>query len=96
MATNKPPYWLYSFLLNSFHTRIDATAPAIESATGPAYIIPSMPANRGRIKISGKRKKVWRVRDKRVPLFGLPMDVKKLELIGCIKLINVQNKKIWK
>lgn len=70
------------------------TIPARESAIGPAYMIPSIPINSGMIKSKGKRKKICLVRDKKVPRFGFPIDVKKFELIGCIKLIKVQNRKM--
>ena len=55
---------------------------AIKSAIGPAYIMPSIPENRGRITIRGSRKIICLVRERKIPPFGLPMAVKKFEEIG--------------
>ena len=82
--------------LNSFITRTILTAAAIRSATGPAYMIPSIPINSGRRIISGRRKRICLVRDRKIPFFGFPMDVKKLELMGCIPFRKVKNRKIRK
>ena len=72
------------------------TAAARKSATGPAYMIPSIPMKRGKIIKRGRRKMICLVRDRKAPTFGLPMAVKKLEVIGCRKFRKVKNKKILK
>ena len=69
---------------------------AVKSAIGPAYMIPSIPKNNGKIKISGNRKRICRVRDKMIPFLGLPIAVKKFDEIGCIKQIQIKNKNILK
>jgi hypothetical protein len=55
-----------------------------------------MPNFKGKIKINGKRNIICLVRDKNTPLLGLPIAVKKFELIGCKKFTNVKNKNILK
>ena len=70
--------------------------PAKKSAIGPEYITPSIPINNGITISKGKRNIICLVRDRKVPNFGLPIDVKKFEVIGCIKFIKVKNKNIWK
>ena len=77
-------------------TIMTATAPAVPSATGPAYIMPSIPINLGKIRISGSSRMICLVSDRNVPDFGLPIEVKKLDEIGCIKFIHVQNRYILK
>jgi hypothetical protein len=72
------------------------TIAAKASATGPAYIIPSIPINSGKINISGSRNIICLVNARKLPFFGLPIAVKKLEVIGCIKFKNVKNKNMWK
>ena len=72
------------------------TAKARKSAIGPAYISPSMPKISGKIKRSGSKNKICLVRDRNIPLFGFPMDVKKFDVIGCKKLTKVKNKKTRK
>ena len=59
---------------------------------GPAYMIPSIPRNRGRITNKGSRKIICRVRDRKVPFFGFPMEEKKVEDMGCRLLIKVKNR----
>ena len=86
----------YCFFLNSIATIRIEHSPAMQSATGPAYIIPSMPMPRGRMIMSGRRKIICLVRDRNIPPFGLPIAVKKLELIGCRKFKKVKNRKQWK
>lgn len=58
--------------------------------------MPSMPKNSGKIKMSGKRKRICRVIDKNNPLIGWPMAVKNVEEIGCKQFKNVQKKKTRK
>ena len=69
---------------------------AVMSATGPANIIPSMPHINGNTIISGSKKIICLVSDKKIPFLGFPIAVKKLEVKGCIQLINVPNRKILK
>ena len=47
---------------------------------------PSIPINMGRIMISGSRKIICLVRDRKIPLVAFPMEVKKLEDTGCSPL----------
>ena len=54
---------------------------------GPAYMIPSIPRNRGRITNKGSRKIICRVRDRKVPFFGF-----QVEDMGCRLLIKVKNR----
>ena len=68
---------------------------AIRSATGPAYMMPSIPTNNGKIIISGSKNKICLVKDNIIPLVGLPIAVKKLDEIGCKKIKKVKNKKIF-
>ena len=68
-------------------------AAAIRSATGPAYMIPSIPMINGRIKMSGSRNMICLVRESTIPVFGFPIAVKKFDEIGCAKFKNVKNKK---
>ena len=70
------------------------TVKARKSAMGPAYMIPSIPAKRGKMRIRGRRKRICLVRDRKVPLLGFPMEVKKLELTGCKKFTKVKNRKM--
>ena len=69
-----------------------ATTPAIKSAIGPAKIIPSIPPMSGSIRINGNRKIICLVNERNIPLVGLPMEEKKLELIGCKKFQKVKKK----
>ena len=57
----------------SARTKIIVVMNAAVSATGAAYIIPSMPKNSGRIKSSGTKKNTWRVNDSSAPLSGFPI-----------------------
>ena len=50
--------------------------------------------NNGNIIIKGKRTMICLVKANMIPCIGFPMAVKKLEEIGCIKLIKVENRKI--
>lgn len=52
--------------------------------------------NSGIMISSGRRNIICLVSDRNVPFTGLPIDVKKLELIGYMKFINVKNRNIWK
>ena len=54
--------------------------PAKKSAIGPEYITPSIPINNGITISKGKRNIICLVRDRNVPIFGLPIDVKKFEV----------------
>ena len=73
-----------------------AAMNAVKSAIGPAYMIPSIPMARGRIKMSGIRKIICLVSDRKIPPPGFPMEVKKVVVIGCIKFRKVKNRKILK
>ena len=42
----------------------------------------------------GSKNKICLVNARKLPTFGLPMAVKKLDVMGCIKLTKVKNKKI--
>ena len=70
------------------------TTAASKSATGPAYIIPSIPIKSGNTTIRGSKNKIYLVSARKLPLLGFPIAVKKLELIGCRKFTKVKNKKI--
>ena len=69
-----------------------ATTPATKSAIGPAYMMPSMPINSGRITINGSKKRIWRVRDRKIPFFGYPIAVNRFDAIGCTQCKNVKNR----
>lgn len=77
-------YYTFSFPIrrNSTATIPNDTIAAIKSAIGPAYIIPSIPMNNGKITMSGSKNKICLVRDKKIPFFGLPIAVKKVDVIG--------------
>ena len=66
------------------------------SATGPAYMIPSIPIKNGNMRMSGKRKMICLVNERKIPCVALPIDVKKFEVIGCKQLIKVPSKNIRK
>ena len=68
-----------------------AMTAAAASAIGPAYITPSIPINKGKIRISGSKNSTCLVSDTTIPSLAFPMDVKKPEDIGWIPLINVIN-----
>ncbi len=70
------------------------TRAARQSATGPAYIIPSIPKRSGNPRMSGSKNRICLVNARKLPTFGLPIAVKKFEVIGCIKLTKVKNKKM--
>ena len=69
---------------------------ASPSATGPAYKIPSIPIAIGSSRMSGSRKIIWRVRDKNMPINGLPMAVKQFDVSGWKKFRKVKNKNTLK
>lgn len=87
---------IFPRFLSSKYTRIVPISAAIKSATGPAYIIPSIPIKSGKIIINGRRKIICLVSDKSMPFIGFPIAVKKFDVIGCIKFKKVKNKKILK
>ena len=70
---------------------IPVTTAAIKSATGPAYMIPSIPMEYGNTNSNGSKKIICLVKDRNTPPFGFPIAVKKLEEIGCKKFKNVKN-----
>ena len=72
-------------------TRARATTTAALSAMGPAYMTPSIPRKRGKIKIRGMRKITCRVRAISAPRLALPMEVKKLAVMGWKALASVIN-----
>ena len=59
-----------------------------------AYITPSIPRNKGNIRISGSRKRTCLVSDMTIPNFALPIEVKNPEDIGCMPFAKVMNMKI--
>ena len=73
-----------------------ASAAAVRSATGAEYMTPSMPKNMGRMMISGSRNRICRVREIKIPFFALPMEVKKLAVMGWIPFRKVKNRKMRK
>ena len=64
---------------------------AAASAIGPAYITPSIPINIGNITMSGSKNNICRVRLNNTPRLDLPIELKKLDVTGCIPLIKVRN-----
>ena len=66
------------------------------SATGPAYNTPLNPKKNGNRIISGVRNKTCLVSDMKIPLYGFPIAVKKLEVSGCKKAVQIPNKNILK
>ena len=89
-------YCVNSGRLNSFVINAKHTIVATKSATGPAYITPSIPRKSGRIINNGKRKRICLVRDIKIPFFGFPIAVKKFAEIGCKKQRKIKNRKIRK
>ena len=81
----------FPIFLNSNTTITIAQIPAIKSAIGPATKIPSIPQKVGRIRINGSRNIICLVMDKNTPLMDLPMEVKKVDVIGCKALNQVKN-----
>ena len=77
-------------------TMVMATATAAASEMGPAYMTPSIPIKRGKIRTRGMRKRTWRVREIKIPRLALPMEVKKLVLMGWNALAKVIKRKIRK
>jgi hypothetical protein len=71
---------------------IIVTVAATASAMGPEYMIPSIPKNKGSIRISGSRNRICLVRDRNIPLWGRPVAVKKFETTGCTKLMKIKKK----
>ena len=82
------------FLENSCATIRIAVTPAARSAIGAAYMMPSMPRKSGNSNSSGSRKIICLVNERKIPRFGLPIAVKKFEVIGCRKFKNVKNRKM--
>ena len=80
----------------SDHTITTAVTNAMLSAIGAAYRIPLIPKMVGKKNISGSKKMICLVRDRNVPLLALPMEVKNVEEIGCIKFAHAINIKIRK
>ena len=81
---------------NSRLTNSTASTAATKSAMGAEYMTPSIPKKIGRIRISGSRKIICRVSERKTPLTALPIDVKKLAVIGWIQFRNVKKRKIRK
>ena len=71
--------------------KITESIAATLSATGPAYITPSIPQSIGKITISGSRQMICLVKERKIPLLAFPMEVKKFDVIGWIPFKNVQN-----
>lgn len=92
-------YKLFSslrILRNSIAAIIPVATAANTSAIGPAYKIPSIPIKSGKITTNGSRNKICRVRDKKIPFTGFPIEVKNVDVIGCIKFKKVKNKNTLK
>ena len=70
------------------------TNAAEKSAMGMEYKSPSIPKNIGSMKSKGRRKMICLVRDRKTPFFGMPIAVKKLEVIGCMKKMQIRNRQI--
>ena len=68
--------------LNSRNAIKTAAAAEIKSATGPVYKIPSIPKNIGSTISSGKKKIICLVSDRKMPLIGFPIEVKKVAVTG--------------
>ena len=77
--------------ISSLLAKIIARANAAASAIGPAYITPSIPINRGKITINGRRKITCLVRDITTPSFAFPIEVKNPDDIGWIPFAKVIN-----
>ena len=75
-------------------TRMIAVRAAARSAAGPAYMIPSIPRKSGKSRIRGRRNMICLVRDRKVPILGFAIDVKKLDVIGCRKFRKVKKRNI--
>ena len=45
---------------------------------------------------NGSKKMICLVRDRKIPFAGLPMEVKKVDVIGCKQSAQIKNKKIRK
>ena len=76
---------------SSLTNMVPATNAAKVSAMGAAYMMPSIPHRRGKMTINGNRKMICRVKLKNVPIFGFPMEVKKVDDMGWMLLMNTQN-----
>ena len=79
----------FKFLISNAIIRIAVTAAA-KSATGAEYMIPSIPISFGNTNISGSKNKICLVIDKNTPLIDFPSEVKKVDVTGCIKLMQVK------
>ena len=83
---------LLPIFLNSIYIITIDTTPAIKSAIGPEYIIPSIPITIGKITIKGSKNNICLVNDRNIPFFGFPIAVKKFDDIGWKQFKNVKNK----
>ena len=81
----------YFIFISSLLAKIIASANAAASAIGPAYITPSIPINREKITINGRRKITCLVRDITTPSFAFPIEVKNPDDIGWIPFAKVIN-----
>lgn len=66
------------------------------SAIGPAKRTPLKPNIIGKNTISGARKSTCLVRDIKIPLYGFPIDVKKLEASGWKNAVKIPKRNILK
>ena len=91
-------YMSYNFFmaLNSAIAIMTATTAAIKSDIGPAYNMPSIPRNSGKIIINGNKNNICLVNDKNIPFTGFPIEVKNVAVIGWRKFRPVNNKNILK
>ena len=75
---------------------MNATIKASKSEAAMLAHTPSMPKNSGNINRNGIRKISWRVSDKNIDSFGLPIDWKKLVITICMPTIGNRNADILK
>ena len=63
-------------------SNVAAISAARKSATGPAYMIPSIPIKIGKITMKGSKKIICLVNARKVPFTGFPMAAKNVDDIG--------------
>ena len=82
--------WHLAKLQNCHHDGDHRPPRSLQSARYK-YIRP-LPRKTGRIKSSGTKKMICLVRDRKIPFAGLPMDVKKVDVIGCKASSQIKNR----
>ena len=95
--------FLPTFNFSSFFISLNSTIAIVtlamiarESEIGPAYRIPSIPMERGSISISGIKKMICLVSERIAPLKAFPIEVKKVDVMGCIKFRQIKNRNTLK